>query len=66
MFFGSKSVQLGNVFANPNSFFASKFDQFATMGAIQVVVLRIAVVVFIDTSSVQLKSMKQSCVDEFP
>jgi len=66
VFFGSKSMQFGDVLANLNRLFAGKFDQFATFGAIQVIMLWIAIVVFIDTSSIQLESMKQSCIDEFP
>jgi hypothetical protein len=45
-------------------FIALKLDQFAALGAIKVIVLGIAVVVFVDRPPVQLKAVEKPCIDE--
>ncbi len=65
MVFDAKAVGSGNFISDSNEFIAGKFDELATLGAIQVVVFGVSVVEFVHASTVEFEAMEQTSVDEF-
>lgn len=60
MVFGSKSELLGDFLANFERVITREFDQLPAFRAIQVVVLRVAIIMFVDAPTVQLEHLQQA------
>ena len=61
----SKSFVAGNLISQANEVIALEFNQLPTSRAIQVIVLRVAVVVFIDRAAIKLKTIQQPRINKF-
>lgn len=61
----AKSLFRSDLIPNLRQCFALELEQLATARAIQVIVLRISVIKFVDSAAVQLKAFQQPCIDEF-
>lgn len=60
-----KSVLLCNGIPNLQNIGARELDQLPAFRAIQMIVLRVTVVMLVDTSSVQFESIQQSSIGKF-
>lgn len=58
-------VQLAEFVAHGDQFGAGEFQQLIALGAMKMVVLRVAIVVFIDRAAVEREAAEQAGVDEF-
>jgi hypothetical protein len=59
-----KSVNFCDRFSDLQQFRAREFDQFPAFCAVQMVMLGVPVVVFVDTATVQFETIQQAGIDE--
>lgn len=55
---------LGNLVAQLHHLFALKLNQRMTLDAVQVIMLRIAVIVFVHATAVEFETSEQACIDK--
>jgi len=61
----AKLLLLGDFFEKFRNCIASEFDQFVTLGAVEMIVLRVAIVVFVNAASIKLETSQKSRVNKF-
>lgn len=61
----AKSFLGSHVITNGDERVTLKLNQFSTLRAVQMIVLRVAVIQFVDRTAIELKTLQQSCINEF-
>lgn len=61
----AKTMLAGNLFAKPYQFVRLEFCQLAAFDAVEMVVLGVAIVVFVNAATVEFETSQKPCVDEF-